>query len=206
MNIITFAHNIPLNSFWSWETKTKDDSKNSAWKTKKIDAAKIDAKVTDIVIKLNGATNIELSTSKDTLEVVGLKYKGKTQTPVEIKRSGNQITLAQNASAAEGFSATYKLVIPEGRRVSISAGLVNLTGNLNTKALKISAGHLTANFTASVDGSATFSAGLGVFNIVFSKCQALKVSGGNVSGSIKVPSSTIVRQASAPWQHLKIHR
>lgn len=160
---------------------------------------KVDDSVTDVVLRLDGSTNVTFESSDDTFAVEDLAYEGVDRDPVSIKRQGQKVVLEQDKGDGHNVTISYRLIVPRGRRIRIRAGLVNMSGSLDAKEFWARSGLMTANMELGVDGNVTIKAGSGTFNMTFKKCGKLSISGGSIIGNISVPKGTPVARLKDWW-------
>lgn len=165
---------------------------------------KVENKIKNIELKLDGATNITFETSEDNFEVKEVKYKGIRHNPISIITKSDRIILEQKKEVNDDFSITYKLIVPKGKNLQINSGLLTMSGEMDAKKLVISSGLLTANMNLRIEAMTKISTGSGNFNMTFKKSGGVDVSAGSATGNIWVPKGTKV-SSSIPWQGLQIN-
>lgn len=171
-----------------------------------VDAAKVavDESVETIQLRLQGAASVFFEPTDRTLEVRDLELEGIDRNPIKIEKQGRKLVVNQDIGENVNASVRYRLMVPRGKDIDIRAGLLNMSGSLDAKELRVKSGLLNANMRLSVKGDAIFSAGSGSFNATFAECGALAVRGGSVVGSIIVPRGTRIKSRPKSWQAFSI--
>ncbi|MFH1652879.1 MAG: hypothetical protein ABIE74_02385 [Pseudomonadota bacterium] len=165
---------------------------------------KVDKNLEEVILKLDGTTNITFKTSDDKFEISDLTYDGVDKNPIVVKNNGKTIILEQRKSFGKEMTVNYTLTLPRNKNINISAGMANLKGELEANNLRISSGLTMIDMKLSLAGKADISVGSGSLNLNFNKCDAVNVSAGSVTGNIWVPKGTPVT-GLPKWNAVQIH-
>ncbi len=160
------------------------------------DKMNVGAEVRNIEIETAGEVTVLLEKSAGSLGVEDLKYEQADFYPVTATVSGDTIKLkiAGNKtwlrSGSGKMRASLRLLLPEGKNIRISGGSLKISGQVSALALKLSAGVLTAeNMQAEVGGALRIDGGVVRLDATVNNAASVKVSGGAVSGKLRVPET-----------------
>jgi hypothetical protein len=171
----------------------------------------VTGKTTNIQLELQGNSSIVLVETENVFGIRNLKYSGTNANPVTVEQAGDTIKLTQKSGHKSWFrpdptTVSYELLLPKNRKIDISADHAELTGSITASDLLINGGSLVIDgLTVAAARIVKITGGVAHIDMEIVKCNALKLSLGNVSGKITVPDTASVSN-TAGVSTLSIYR
>jgi len=149
--------------------------------------------IKEIVLTLDGVADIEFVATQDVFGVQDLKYSPSGTNPLHTETSGSRLQLIQSfpkTSWNQESIASYKLLIPRHRKLTITLGNATLSGDIQVSDLEIKAGNLTTrDLRISSDDTVKITGGLADLDMGIQRSKRVKLGLGLVRGKLKVPES-----------------
>lgn len=170
-----------------------------------------DASIHTVEVVLEEGATITLASSKDTVEVVELSYKGYSSNPISLQKTGSTVKVhLEEGRLLTNANASFTLRLPPGKDVKIRGIALTLDGTLAAKKVDIEAKALHSELSIDADstrykggavrlpagtvaGGSTSVEGSAVsLKLAVARCKRLDVKGKAVSGTVKAPAATEV--------------
>ena len=159
--------------------------------------------VTDILLKLDGVADIEFVPTKDLFGIQDSTYSTAGQMPITVERSGSRMILTQNfirrpwTQWDHADAASYKLLLPEGRKVVVDAGNATFSGNIRASRLSITAANLSAQALGiEVEDALEIKGAIAHFDMQVKRCRRIQLRLGIVTGRLIAPAGAEITNTS----------
>lgn len=163
---------------------------------------KVGAETETIVLELEGSAEITFRPSSDVLAVTELKIDGAKEGVLSLGIEDGRAVLRQKG---EKVRARYTLSVPEGKKILLSGGVVDLRGELRAREFMVKAGVLELGARLVVRELIGLECGSGRISADVFDCGEIRLQCGPVSGRMTVPAITRLPQVPM-WSGLRFVR